>query len=72
MTDKDCLDKIQDIVDDYMFDEDSDGIEFMDRIVRIMLERDKPYNGVIDAIKENNKIADQRPNIDFSGTKYDI
>ena len=72
MTDKDCLDKIQDIVDDYMFDEDSDGIEFMDRIVRIMLERDKPYNGVIDAIKENNKIADQRPDIDFSGTKYDI
>lgn len=72
MTDKDCLDKIQDIVDDYMFDEDSDGIEFMDRIIRIMLERDKPYNGVIDAIKENNKIADQRPNIDFSGTKYDI
>lgn len=72
MTDKDCLDRIQDIVDDYMFDEDSDGIEFMDRIVRIMLERDKPYNGVIDAIKENNKIADQCPNIDFSGTKYDI
>lgn len=72
MTDKDCLDKIQDIVDDYMFDEDSDGIEFMDRIVRIMLERDKPYNDVIAAIKENNKIADQRPNIDFSGTKYDI
>lgn len=50
MTDKDCLDKIQDIVDDYMFDEDSDGIEFMDRIIRIMFERDKPYNGVIDAI----------------------
>jgi len=72
MTDKDCLDKIQDIIDDYMFDEDSDGIEFMDRIIKVMLERDKPYNAVIDAIKENNKIADQRPNIDFSGTNYDI
>lgn len=72
MTDKECLDKIQDIIDDYMFDEDSDGIEFMDRITKVMLERDKPYNGVIDAIKENNKIADQRPNIDFTGIKYDI
>ena len=72
MTDKECLDKIQDIVDDYAWDEDSDGIEFMDRIVKVMLERDKPYNSVTEAIRENTKLVDQRPDIDFSGTKYDI
>ena len=72
MIDKECLDKIQDIVDDYMFDEDSDGIDFMDRIIKVMLERDKPYNSVTEAIRENNKLVDQRPNIDFSETKYDI
>lgn len=52
MTDKDCLDKIQDIVDGYMWDEEADGVASMDTIIKILLQRDKPYNSV-DAIEEN-------------------
>jgi hypothetical protein len=44
MTDKECISKIKDIIDDYMWDEDSDGIEFMDRIIKVMLEHDKKEN----------------------------
>ena len=73
MTDKECLNKIQDIVDGYMWDEDADGVASMDMIIKVLLQRDKPYeNSIISAIRENNAIADQRPDIDFSGTKYDI
>lgn len=52
MTDKDCLDKIQDIVDGYMWDEEADGVVSMDMIIKVLLQRDKPYNS-FDAIKEN-------------------
>ena len=44
MTDKECIGKIKDIIDDYMWDEDSDGIEFMDMIIKVMLEYDKKEN----------------------------
>lgn len=73
MTDKECLNKIQDIIDEYSWDEEADGVAAMDMIIRVTLQRDKPYeNPIISAIRENNAIADQRPGIDFSGTKYDI
>ena len=73
MTDKECLNNIQDIVDGYMWDEDADGVAAMDMIIKVLLQRDKPYeNSIISAIRENNAIADQRPDIDFSWTKYDI
>lgn len=43
MTDKECLNKIQDIVDGYMWDEDADGSDAMDAIIKVMFLRDKPY-----------------------------
>ena len=56
-----------------MWDEDADGVAAMDMIIKVLLQRDKPYEDpIISAIRENNAIADQRPDIDFSGTKYDI
>lgn len=43
MTDKECLNKIQDIVDGYMWDEEADGVAAMDMIIKVLLQRDKPY-----------------------------
>jgi hypothetical protein len=43
MTDKECLNKIQDIVDEYMWDEEADGYDAMDAIIKVMFLRDKPY-----------------------------
>ena len=42
MTDKECLNKIQDVVDEYMWDEDADGVAAMDMIIKVLLQRDKP------------------------------
>lgn len=44
MTDKECLNKIQDIIDEYSWDEEADGVAAMDRIIKVMLQRDKPYD----------------------------
>lgn len=44
MTDKECISKIKDIIDNYIWDEDSDGTEFMYMIVKVMLEYDKKEN----------------------------
>jgi hypothetical protein len=43
MTDRECLNKIQDIVDGYMWDEEADGVASMDMIIKVLLQRDKPY-----------------------------
>ena len=43
MTDKECLNSIQEIVDEYMQDEEADGFDAMDAIIKVMFLRDRPY-----------------------------
>ena len=74
MTDYECIKKIRDLIEYTAWDEDDD-IKFRQEVVKIILEHDsgKTFTDpVLTAIRENSAIANQRPNIDFTGTKYDI